>query len=47
VVRKGQVLWILCLAVFFEDAGCDLGDCVNEFEGLVLSDVGSFIAKLV
>jgi hypothetical protein len=42
-----QVLWILCLAVFFEDAGCDLRDFVNEFESLVSCDVGSLIAKLI
>jgi hypothetical protein len=33
--------------MFFEDARCDLRDCVNEFESFVLSDVGSFIAKLI
>jgi hypothetical protein len=41
------LLWILCLAVFFENAGCDLGDLVDQFECLVLSDVGSFIAKFI
>lgn len=33
--------------MFFKDAGGDLRDFVNEFESLVLSDVGSFIAKLI
>lgn len=42
-----EVLWIFCLAVFGENAWCDLRDLMDEMECLVLCDMGSLVTEIV
>jgi len=42
-----RLLWVLCLAVFREDAWRDLRDRMDETESLILRNLGSLDTKVV